>query len=201
MRVPQFMVGFGPTVFSRRRGETEYGIKAIPLGGYIRIVGMIPPAEEGESKRATRMRSFIAEVRGQSLNDVLPSDGDRVFYKKPWWQRVIVMFAGPFTNLVLAVLFFTIVLVAVGRPEMTTTISAVPGCVIPAGAASVTAADPCAVPITADGALCDIGSAGCAPATPVCSPSWSPTRGRRSTSWSSPVTRTACSTASRGGRS
>ena len=77
MRVPQFMVGFGPTVFSRRRGETEYGIKAIPLGGYIRIVGMIPPAEEGESKRATRMRSFIAEVRGQSLNDVLPSDGDR----------------------------------------------------------------------------------------------------------------------------
>ena len=64
MRVPQFMVGFGPTVFSRRRGETEYGIKAIPLGGYIRIVGMIPPAEEGESKRATRMRSFIAEVRG-----------------------------------------------------------------------------------------------------------------------------------------
>ena len=62
MRVPQFMVGFGPTVFSRRRGETEYGLKAIPLGVYIRIVGMIPPAEEGESKRATRMRSFIAEV-------------------------------------------------------------------------------------------------------------------------------------------
>ena len=57
MRVPQFMVGFGPTVWSRRRGETQYGFKAIPLGGYIRIVGMIPPAEEGESKRATRMRS------------------------------------------------------------------------------------------------------------------------------------------------
>ena len=117
MRVPQFMVGFGPTVFSRRRGETEYGIKAIPLGGYIRIVGMIPPAEEGESKRATRMRSFIAEVRGQSLNDVLPTDGDRVFYGKPWWQRVIVMFAGPFHNLVLAVVFFTVVLVGVRRPR------------------------------------------------------------------------------------
>ena len=123
MRVPQFMVGFGPTIFSRRRGETEYGLKAIPLGGYIRIVGMIPPAEEGESKRATRMRSFIAEVRGQALNDVLPSDQGRVFYAKPWWQRVIVMFAGPFNNLVLAVLFFTIVLVGFGRPETTTTIS------------------------------------------------------------------------------
>jgi membrane-associated protease RseP (regulator of RpoE activity) len=162
MRVPQFMVGFGPTVFSRRRGETEYGIKAIPLGGYIRIVGMIPPAEEGESKRATRMRSFIAEVRGQALNDVLPSDGDRVFYKKPWWQRVIVMFAGPFHNLVLAVVFFSVVLVGFGKPETTTTIAAVPACVVPAGAQSQSATDPCSVPITADGKRCTIGAAGCA---------------------------------------
>lgn len=135
MRVPQFFVGFGPTVFSRRFGETEFGIKGIPLGGYIRIVGMIPPAEENESTRATRMRSFIAEVRGQALNDVLPSDGDRVFYKKPWWQRVVVMFAGPFHNLVLAVLFFTIVLTAFGIPATTTTISAIPECVLPATAA------------------------------------------------------------------
>jgi membrane-associated protease RseP (regulator of RpoE activity) len=162
MRVPQFMVGFGPTVFSRRRGETEYGIKAIPLGGYIRIVGMIPPAEEGESKRATRMRSFIAEVRGQSLHDVLPSDGNRVFYGKPWWQRVIVMFAGPFHNLVLAVVFFTVVLVGFGKPEVTTTLASVPGCVIPAGAQSVSAADPCSVPLTTDGKRCESGSAGCA---------------------------------------
>jgi membrane-associated protease RseP (regulator of RpoE activity) len=162
MRVPQFMVGFGPTVFSRRRGETEYGIKAIPLGGYIRIVGMIPPAEEGESKRATRMRSFIAEVRGQALNDVLPTDGDRVFYKKPWWQRVIVMFAGPFHNLVLAVVFFSVVLVGFGKPEVTTTLASVPGCVIPAGAESASAKDPCSVPLTADGKRCTAGSAGCA---------------------------------------
>jgi membrane-associated protease RseP (regulator of RpoE activity) len=166
MRVPQFMVGFGPTVFSRKRGETEYGIKAIPLGGYIRIVGMIPPAEEGESKRATRMRSFIAEVRGQSLNDVLPTDGDRVFYAKPWWQRVIVMFAGPFHNLVLAVVFFTVVLVGFGVPEATTTLANVPDCVLPAGAESATRADACEVPIITSGAhagqICTEGTAGCA---------------------------------------
>jgi membrane-associated protease RseP (regulator of RpoE activity) len=123
---------------------------------------MIPPAEEGESKRATRMRSFIAEVRGQSLNDVLPTDGDRVFYRKAWWQRVIVMFAGPFHNLVLAVVFFTVVLVGFGLPEVTTTIAAVPACVIPAGAQSATAADPCSVPITAAGKRCTIGTDGCA---------------------------------------
>jgi membrane-associated protease RseP (regulator of RpoE activity) len=159
MRVPQFMVGFGPTIWSRRRGETEYGLKAIPLGGYIRIVGMIPPAEEGESKRATRMRSFIAEVRGQALNDVLPSDQGRVFYAKPWWQRVIVMFAGPLNNLVLAIVFFTITLTAVGTNVLTTTIDTVPACVLPAGA------DPgadCDTPVTADGQLCEATTAGCA---------------------------------------
>jgi membrane-associated protease RseP (regulator of RpoE activity) len=159
MRVPQFMVGFGPTLYSRRHGETEYGLKAIPLGGYIRIVGMIPPAEEGESKRATRMRSFIAEVRGQALNDVRPSDAGRVFYAKPWWQRVIVMFAGPFHNLVLAVVFFTIVLTAIGTNVLTTTIDNVPACVLPAGAAGD--AD-CTTPVTAEGARCDAGATGCA---------------------------------------
>jgi membrane-associated protease RseP (regulator of RpoE activity) len=162
MRVPQFMVGFGPTVWSRTRGETEYGIKAVPLGGYIRIVGMIPPAEEGESKRATRMRSFIAEVRGQALNDVRPDDGGRVFYAKPWWQRVIVMFAGPFHNLILAVLFFTIVLTAFGVPEPSTTLARVPECVIPAGAATAADENACSIPITPDGKRCEAGSTDCA---------------------------------------
>ena len=43
VQVTQYMVGFGPTLWSRRRGETEYGVKAIPLGGYIRMIGMFPP--------------------------------------------------------------------------------------------------------------------------------------------------------------
>ncbi len=166
MRVPQFMVGFGPTVFSRRKGETEYGVKAVPLGGYIRIVGMIPPAEEGESKRATRMRKFIAEVRGQALNDIRPGDEGRVFYAKPWWQRVIVMFAGPFHNLVLAVVFFTVVLTAVGTNVFTTTLSSVPACVLPAGAETATDDNACDEPILTAGAdlgqKCTLGTANCA---------------------------------------
>ena len=163
MRVPQFMVGFGPTVFSRRRGETEYGIKAVPLGGYIRIVGMIPPAEEGESKRATRMRSFIAEVRGQALNDVLPTDGDRVFYKKPWWQRVIVMFAGPFHNLVLAVVFFTIVLTAFGHRASSPRRSArcPRACCRPARRPPAPTT-PARCPSRPTGQTCEVGRAGCA---------------------------------------
>lgn len=166
MRVPQFFVGFGPTVFSRRFGETEFGIKGVPLGGYIRIVGMIPPAEEGESKRATRMRTFIAEVRGQALDDVLPTDGDRVFYKKPWWQRVIVMAAGPLHNLVLAVLFFTIVLTAFGIRQPSTTLERVPECVLPAGAESASQEDACQIPLVQTGRdagkICEEGTTNCA---------------------------------------
>ncbi|WP_279385453.1 M50 family metallopeptidase [Klenkia marina] len=170
MRVPQFMVGFGPTLYSRRRGETEYGVKWIPLGGYIRIVGMIPPAEEGESKRATRMRSFIAEVRGAALNDVLPSDGDRVFYKKPWWQRVVVMSAGPLHNLLLAVVLFTITLTTIGTQVLTTTLASVPACVVPSNAATLTEdytdAERCSTPLVTSGPdageLCEAGSADCA---------------------------------------
>jgi membrane-associated protease RseP (regulator of RpoE activity) len=166
MRVPQFMVGFGPTIWSRRRGETEYGVKAVPLGGYIRIVGMIPPAEHGESKRATRMRTFIAEVRGAALNDVLPTDGDRVFYAKPWWQRVIVMFAGPFHNLVLAVLFFAVTLSGIGTAVISTRLQDVPACVLPAGAATALDTNACQEPIVTAGAKvgqkCTLGTADCA---------------------------------------
>ncbi|GAA4306789.1 site-2 protease family protein [Klenkia terrae] len=176
MRVPQFMVGFGPTLFSRRRGETEYGVKWIPLGGYIRIVGMIPPAEAGESKRATRMRSFIAEVRGAALNDVLPTDGDRVFYKKPWWQRVVVMSAGPLHNLLLAVVLFTITLTAIGTQVLTTTLASVPACVIPSNAETLTQdytdAQRCSTPLVTTGAdagqVCEEGTADCA--VPAASP-------------------------------
>jgi membrane-associated protease RseP (regulator of RpoE activity) len=70
MKATQFFAGFGPTVFSRQRGETEYGIKAIPLGGYVKIVGMTP------------------------LEEVAPGDEDRVFYKHRPWQKFVVLVAG-----------------------------------------------------------------------------------------------------------
>ena len=56
VRVTQYMVGFGPTVWSRTRGETEYGVKAIPLGGYIRMIGMFPP-RQGDDPMKVRVSS------------------------------------------------------------------------------------------------------------------------------------------------
>ena len=54
VKVTQYMVGFGPTIWSRRRGETEYGVKAIPLGGYIRMIGMFPPKPGRRPEPAAR---------------------------------------------------------------------------------------------------------------------------------------------------
>ena len=159
MRVPQFMVGFGPTLWSRQRGETEHGIKAIPLGGYIRIVGMIPPAKsDGQGRTYGRLRRMIEEVRGAALDDIQPGDEDRVFYRKPWWQRVIVMSAGPVHNLILAVFFFTVILVGFGIPEGTSlTINTVSECVLPAGSP----VKDCTTPVDADGLPCGVGDDGC----------------------------------------
>ncbi|HVA60293.1 MAG TPA: site-2 protease family protein [Mycobacteriales bacterium] len=90
MKATRFFVGFGPTLLSFRRGETEYGIKAIPAGGFVKIVGMTP------------------------LEAVEPGDEDRVFYKQPARQRVVVLAAGSFVHFVLAILLTYLVLVFAG---------------------------------------------------------------------------------------
>lgn len=63
VRVTQYMIGFGPTMWSRTRGETEYGVKAIPLGGYIRMIGMYPP-HRGDAPGTVREDStgFIQQM-------------------------------------------------------------------------------------------------------------------------------------------
>ena len=88
VKVTQYMVGFGPTLWSRRRGETEYGIKAIPLGGYIRMIGMFPPRrDQGEDETHLRssstgwMRAMVEDARAAELDRIGPADVDRVFYK------------------------------------------------------------------------------------------------------------------------
>ncbi|MGK5627583.1 M50 family metallopeptidase [Streptomyces sp. URMC 123] len=132
IRVPQYMVGFGPTLWSRRKGETEYGIKAIPLGGYIRMIGMFPPGDDGKlSARSTSpWRGMIEDARSAAFEELRPGDEKRLFYTRAPWKRVIVMFAGPFMNLILAVVIFLSVLMGFGINTQTTTVSTVSDCVI-----------------------------------------------------------------------
>ncbi|MGC5564565.1 M50 family metallopeptidase [Streptomyces sp. FR-108] len=132
IRVPQYMVGFGPTIFSRKKGDTEYGVKAIPLGGYIRMIGMFPPGPDGriEARSTSPWRGMIEDARAQSFEELQPGDENRLFYTRKPWKRVIVMFAGPFMNLILAVAIFLGVMMTFGVQTQTTTVGKVSDCVI-----------------------------------------------------------------------
>ncbi|MEU6891235.1 site-2 protease family protein [Streptomyces sp. NPDC046557] len=132
IRVPQYMVGFGRTVWSRKKGETEYGIKAIPMGGYIRMIGMFPPGEDGKvSARSTSpFRSMIEDARSAAYEELQPGDESRLFYTRKPWKRVIVMFAGPFMNLVLALAIFFGLWMTFGVNQTTTQVASVSPCVI-----------------------------------------------------------------------
>lgn len=82
IKVSEFFVGFGPRIWSIQKGETEYGLKAIPAGGYVRIVGM------------------------SVLEDVDPEDMGRTYREKPFWQKSVVVLSGIAANFAIAYLIF-----------------------------------------------------------------------------------------------
>ena len=158
VKVTEFMIGFGPKIFSRKKGETSYGFKLFPLGGYVRILGMYPPAKEGsqqagavrsvnqsaegdtivaeadsavstQARRPGRFAHLVDQARAESMKGLDPGEEDRAFYRLPVGKRVVVMLAGPFTNLVLAFVFIAIVLVGIGIPTPSLTIDRVIDCV------------------------------------------------------------------------
>jgi membrane-associated protease RseP (regulator of RpoE activity) len=96
MKVTRYFVGFGPTIWSFRRGDTEYGVKAIPLGGFVKIVGMTPQDD-----------------------DVAPADEPRAMWRFPVWKRTIVMSAGSITHFILAVVVLWLLFVVIGVPDGT----------------------------------------------------------------------------------
>jgi membrane-associated protease RseP (regulator of RpoE activity) len=140
VKVTQYMVGFGRTVWSRQRGETEYGIKAIPLGGYVRMIGMFPP-EPGDDPRKLRTAStgpfqaLIEDARRAAKVEIQPGDEERVFYRQAWWKKLIVMLGGPMMNVIIAISLAAGVLLTFGnpaKPVLSTIIGTVSECVIDA---------------------------------------------------------------------
>ena len=94
MRVRRYFIGFGPSVFSFRRGETEYGLKAIPAGGFCDIAGMT------------------------ALDEVTPEEAPRAFFRKPTWQRVVVLAAGSITHFVIGMVLVYALAVTAGLPNL-----------------------------------------------------------------------------------
>jgi membrane-associated protease RseP (regulator of RpoE activity) len=158
-KVTQYFIGFGPTVWSRRAGETEYGVKAIPLGGYVKIVGMLPPGAadladevtvDAQGNQVVRVRrsntgmftQLISDARAAEWDTITPEDSDRLFYKMPWWKKVIVMSGGPTVNILIAFFIFLAVFATFGNPG-DVRISPV-----------VADVEACVVPVAEDGRLC-----------------------------------------------
>jgi len=133
-KVMQYFIGFGPTVWSKQVGETEVGVKAIPLGGYVKIVGMLPPGvveaadeveydEHGDPIIKVRKSNtglftqLISDARAAEWELIKPEDAPRLFYKLPWWQKVIVMAGGPSVNIAIAFFILAGVFATAGNPR------------------------------------------------------------------------------------
>lgn len=150
VRVTQYMIGFGPTIFSRRRGETEYGVKALPLGGYVSMIGMFPPAKGDDGGTSVRRSStgmfqqLAADARQAAAEQLRPGDENRVFYKLPVWKRIIIMLGGPFMNLLIGIIMFAVLIMGFGAAQPTTTVSEVYRCVVPADQQQETGQTECA---------------------------------------------------------
>jgi len=150
-KVTQYFIGFGPTVWSRKRGETEYGVKAIPLGGYVKIVGMLPPDKEHEGtveydadgNRVLKVRKsntglfaqLVSDARAAEWETITAADQGRLFYRMAWWKKVVVMAGGPTVNLLIAFVIFGGLFATYGNPAdeiLHPTVSKVEACVVPA---------------------------------------------------------------------
>jgi membrane-associated protease RseP (regulator of RpoE activity) len=105
MWVRRYFVGFGPTLWSTRRGETEYGVKALPLGGFCDIAGMT------------------------THDELAPRDEHRAMYRQKSWKRVVVLLAGPAQNLILGFVLIVIMALAWGLPNLSETLPAKVGTV------------------------------------------------------------------------
>ncbi|PYD01391.1 PDZ domain-containing protein [Microbacterium esteraromaticum] len=145
VRVGQYMIGFGPRLWSRRIGETEYGFKALPLGGFISMSGMYPPSSKSSPARGV-FASLVQDARTANDETIGAGDEDRVFYRLPVWKRVIIMLGGPAMNFLLAIAIFTVMASGIGIQQASTTVSSVTECVLPAGTTqqTCTADDPAA---------------------------------------------------------
>ncbi|MDO5034194.1 MAG: M50 family metallopeptidase [Actinomycetaceae bacterium] len=128
--VPQYMVGFGPTLFSKQVGETEYGVKAILLGGYVRLAGMFAPARPGTKLTNRKGQPTLAqEAREASAQELEGGHEAQAFYRLSVPKKLTVMLGGPVTNLLLSLLIFAVIVLGFGFNTPTTTLESVPKCI------------------------------------------------------------------------
>lgn len=144
VKVTEYFIGFGPRVWSIRRGETEYGVKAIWLGGYVKLVGMLPPENPARPDKRDKNGELgaVGQARAEALEEIEPGQEHRAFYRLSVPRKLVVMAGGILTNLVLGVVLLTIAFAVVGPPARTSTLSTVAPCVTAQAGAECSEEDP-----------------------------------------------------------
>ncbi|MDR1790616.1 MAG: site-2 protease family protein [Propionibacteriaceae bacterium] len=142
VKVPSYSIGFGPAIWKRQFGETLFAVRWIFLGGYVRLLGMYPPASK--RSRFARLSDLADDARSQEWEDITEADvaAGRLFYQKKTWQKVVVMFGGPFMNLLISFVIFSFIVGCYGTYEQTNKVAQVIACIPAAGANTCTDADP-----------------------------------------------------------
>lgn len=125
--ITKFMIGFGPTLWSTRRGETEFGVKAIPLGGFVAMHGMFAPSDS--HKRGSAGTDFAGLDEPDAADTF---DDSRSFYRLSVPKRIVVMLGGPVMNLIIAFLLYAVLLTGFGIVQPSLTVGSVSECVLPA---------------------------------------------------------------------
>ncbi|MCI7551038.1 MAG: M50 family metallopeptidase [Actinomycetaceae bacterium] len=135
-KVSKYFIGFGPTLWSRTWKGTEFGIKAILLGGFVAIAHMLPPAPVGtRTLRKDGTLTLAEEARRASAAEIDEHEEHQAFWRLPARKKIVVMFGGPATNLVIAFLCAVVVVSGLGIPTTTTTVAEVVKCMPAAEAA------------------------------------------------------------------
>jgi len=127
VNIHKFMVGFGPTLWSVKRGETEFGIKAIPLGGYVAMQGMFAPQRKNAKNRRGGTDFAALEIQDEVQDDV---DMSRSFYTLSVPKRITVMLGGPAMNLLIAIALYAVLLMGFGLVQPGLTVGSVSQCVV-----------------------------------------------------------------------
>ena len=128
VKVPHWAIGFGPKLFGRKIGDTEYSFRLIPLGGFITMIGMFPPAKSEKPDSRRRFGRIIAQSREAHSEYFVAGDEKRTLYSKPAWQRIIIMLGGPTVNLILGVLLISTALSGIGVWAQGTRVEAIIEC-------------------------------------------------------------------------
>ncbi|MEY4019750.1 MAG: hypothetical protein RLZZ590_1050 [Actinomycetota bacterium] len=130
IKVPRYAIGFGPRLFSKQIGETEYSIRLIPLGGFITMIGMYLPSKPGQKEGQGFFSGMVTSARHAHEEHVGPGDEGRMFYKLAVYKRLVIMFGGPFMNLILGTVLMSIALSGIGVQQRSLTVGEVSECVI-----------------------------------------------------------------------